>query len=148
MARVPVRLLTAVLAAATLLAFASAPAAAAPVHREVAGSCNTGDIVCEIEQGVIGFFQSIWNGISGFFGGIFGSIGNLFSNIFTAPINSINASWASLQGWASGFGPLSPLITVGIVVLVVVIVVFFLWLVIKLSVSEGEQTLGELEEGE
>lgn len=105
------------------------------------------DIVSQVENAIIGFFQTIWSGISSFFGSIFQSIANVISEIFQAPVNAIQSSWVAFESWANSFGPLAPLLTVGMVALVVIIAIFLIWLVIKVTVSEGEQTLGEAEEG-
>lgn len=111
------------------------------------GYSRWGDIVSQIESAFIGFFQGIWTGIQSFFGTIFNSIASALASIFTAPIAAINASWTALQNWASGFGPLAPILTVLVLGTFAVILGWFIWLVIKLSVSESEQTGEELEEG-
>ncbi len=106
-----------------------------------------GDIVSQIENAVIGFFQTIWDGIVSFFGQISNAIVSIPVTAFTDAANVLGQSFTSLGTWANTFGPLSPLIVAGIVSMVVLIIVFVLWLVIKLSVSEGEQTAEEAEEG-
>jgi phage-related protein len=105
------------------------------------------DIVSQIESAIISFFTSIWNGIVSFFGQIFTAVANVITTIFQAPVNAITSSWVSFQVWANGFGPIAPLLTILMVGLFFAVAVFFIWLLAKLSVSEGEQTAEEAEEG-
>ena len=106
-----------------------------------------GDIISSIENAILGFFVSIWDGISSFFGTIFQSIANTFAAVFEAPVNAVESSWVSFSAWANGFGPLAPVLVIVIIAAVFVIAIWVIWLVIKLSVSEGEQTAEEAEEG-
>lgn len=106
-----------------------------------------GDIISQIENAILGFFESIWNGISSFFGTIFGAIAQTFATIFSAPGQAIQSSFASLNAWAAQYGPLAPVITILIVAAVIVIGTYLIWFIIKVSVSEGEQTGEEAEEG-
>lgn len=105
------------------------------------------DLLSQISSAIVGFFTSIWNGIQAFFGQIFQSIANVISTIFQAPVNPITSSWTAFTNWANGFGPIAPLVTVLMVGLVFGVAAFFVWLVVKLSVSETEQTAEEVEEG-
>ncbi|MCI4360087.1 MAG: hypothetical protein L3J91_00125 [Thermoplasmata archaeon] len=105
------------------------------------------DILSQIESAIIGFFTSIFQGIENFFGTIFQAIANTFALIFSAPGAAIQASFASLTIWASQYGPLAPLITIGVVSIVLIIATFLIWLIIKISTSEAEQTGEEVEEG-
>jgi hypothetical protein len=111
------------------------------------GIALRGDIVSQIENAIIGFFQTIWNGITSFFGTIFGAIANAFAAIFNAPIAAIQGAWADLQNSVASFGIFAPLVTILVVVAIFVIVAYVIWVIIKLSVSEGEQTGEEVEEG-
>jgi hypothetical protein len=111
---------------------------AAPLHA---------DIVSDLENAIIGFFSSIWNGIEGFFGTIFDAIANTFATIFNAPAQAIEASWTDLENSTAGLGIFSPIVTILVVFAVVAVATFLIWLVIKISVSEGEQTGEEAEEG-
>ena len=112
-----------------------------------AGPSLRGDIISSIENAIVGFFVSIWDGISSFFGTIFQSIANTFAAVFQAPVNAVESSWASFSAWANGFGPLAPVLVIVIIAAVFLIAIWVIWLVIKLSVSEGEQTAEEAEEG-
>ncbi|HEV2449665.1 MAG TPA: hypothetical protein VGU43_04550 [Thermoplasmata archaeon] len=107
-----------------------------------------GDIVSQITNLIWGFFSSILTGIESFFGNIFSSISNLFATIFQAPATAISTSWASLTAWVNMWGPLAPIITVGIVVLVVLITVGGAWLVLRESTAEANKEIDEVEEGE
>lgn len=106
-----------------------------------------GDLAGDIENAILGFFKSIWDGITSFFGTIFGGLANLIAQIFEAPVIAVQDSFQQLDNWASQFGPFAPIITVAITAVVLILIVWVIWLVIKLAVSEGEQTLGEAEEG-
>jgi hypothetical protein len=106
-----------------------------------------GDIVSQIEGAVVSFFRGIWNGISSFFGTIFSAIANLFADFFSAPASAISESWVSFENWVNQFGVLAPLFTVLMVAAFVGIAVLIIWLIVKFSVSEGEQTAEEAEEG-
>lgn len=106
-----------------------------------------GDVVSQITQAIISFFQSIWSGVSNFFGTIFQSIANVIAAIFQAPVNAINSSWTAFQTWANGLGPVAPFLTVVMVAAIVLLGVFIVWIVIKLSVSEAEGVGTEVEEG-
>lgn len=106
-----------------------------------------GDVVTTLENAIISFFQTIFNGIANFFGTIFGALANTLGAIFNAPVQAVQSSFASLSTWAAQYGPLAPIITILIVSVVLLIGAYVIWLIIKLSVSEGEQTLGEAEEG-
>lgn len=106
-----------------------------------------GDIVSQVENAIFGFFQSIWDGISSFFGQIFQGFANLIVSIFELPVTALQSSFAALTSFANAFGPLSPIIVLLVITAVVLLGVWLLWIVIKLSVSEGEQTGEELEEG-
>ena len=106
-----------------------------------------GDVISSIESLIAGFFQTIWDGISSFFGTIFQAIANTFAAVFEAPVSAVESSWTSFSNWANGFGPLAPILVVAIIAAVFVISTWAIWLIIKLSVSEGEQTAEEAEEG-
>jgi hypothetical protein len=105
------------------------------------------DVISSLEGALEGFFQSILSGIDNFFGTIFQSLANTIAAIFNAPVQAIDTSFASLNNWAANYGPLAPIITILVVAAVFLLVVLLIWLIIKISVSEGEQTLGEAEEG-
>ena len=106
-----------------------------------------GDITSQIVAAIEGFFASIWNGVQSFFGGILQSLSNLISSVFLAPVAGIQSSFQQLSTSANQFGLFAPLLELGIVSIAVVLVVFVLWLITKLSVSEGEQVAEEAEEG-
>jgi len=102
-----------------------------------------GDVWSYIEA----FFASIWNGIESFFGAIFGAIESALIEVIQIPFQGLQSSWASFQTWANSYGPLSPLLTIGMIGLFLSIAAFFIWLLVKYSTSETEQTAEEVEEG-
>lgn len=131
---------------------------AAPTRRRRAGGAYAllalagtfrvyGDIISTIEGDIVGFFASIWQGVSNFFGSIFSSLADTISAAIGAPVQAIDNSFAVLESWSANFGPLAPIAVIAIVAVVLMIIILVLWLAIRLSVSEGEETLGEAEEG-
>jgi hypothetical protein len=122
-----------------------APAGATPAL--LAALYAHGDIISDVENAIVQFFTDVWDGIESFFGTIFDAIANTFATIFSAPASAIQSSFNSLSAWASEYGPLAPIITIVIVGAVLIIAIFLIWLIIKISLSEGEETAEEAEEG-
>jgi hypothetical protein len=106
-----------------------------------------GDLISQLEGYILGFFQSIVSGIEGFFGTIFSSIANSIASLFSAPVNAVIWSWTVLQNWASGYGPLAPIVTIGVVVIVFLMLAWLVNTMLKLTISEGEEDTQEVEEG-
>jgi hypothetical protein len=94
-----------------------------------------------------GFFGSIWNGIVAFFGTIFGAIANALVQVIEIPFSGLQSSWNAFQVWANSYGPIAPLLTIGMIGLFLAVAAFFIWLLVKYSTSETEQTAEEVEEG-
>lgn len=119
------------------------------VHRAavLAIAALWGDIISDIENGILAFFTEIWDGISSFFGRIFNAISSTFATIFSAPQQAITGAFGSLNTWASQYGPLAPLLTVAVVAGTFILGTWLVWTVVKVSVSEGEETGEEVEEG-
>lgn len=106
-----------------------------------------GDILTQIESAIISFFTSIFNGITAFFGTIFAAIANVLAAIFNAPVAAITSSWTSFQTWANQYGPIAPFLTILMVAAFFLIGAVAIWLVIKFSVKQTEETAEEAEEG-
>lgn len=102
-----------------------------------------GDIISVIE----GFLEDLWSAVASFFGTIFGAISSGIAEVFTVPLQGLGLAWSTFQAWADSYGPLAPLLTVLMIGLFMAIAVFFIWLLVKFSVSESEQTAEEAEEG-
>jgi hypothetical protein len=123
------------------------PPWAEPLGLALAAMVLYGDIVSQIESAILSLFQSVWNGIESFFGTIFSAIANTFATIFNAPVGAIQASFTTLTNSASGFGVFAPVVVIVIVAAVLIIATYLIWLIIKVSASEGEKTVEEGEEG-
>lgn len=107
----------------------------------------TDTITQSIWNAFISFFESIWQGISTFFSTIFQGLANLVAAIFEAPVAGVQQSFGSLADWSVNYGPLAPIIEVVVVVIVAFIIVIAIWIVIRLSISQGEGAATEAEEG-
>jgi hypothetical protein len=103
-----------------------------------------GDVTQTIFDAITSFLSTVANGVTSFFGTIFQSLANLFASVINAPSAAIATSFLQLTNWTSQFGPFAPIITILVTAVVVVIIVFLIWFVIRLTVSEGEQTGGSI----
>jgi hypothetical protein len=101
----------------------------------------------DVWSSILGFLDSIWSGIAWFFGGILSAIQQALESLITIPIGAVQGAWNSFEAWANQYGPLAPLLVVGMIGLFLAIAAFFIWLLVKYSVSQVEQTGEEVEEG-